>query len=56
MNKLRYTMFVVTAFLVLSLSAMNVVPAFADDSTPPPAEPATSETPPAEEVTEPAAA
>lgn len=45
MNKTRYSMVIVAIFLALVLSALNVAPAFADESTPP--EPA-----PTEEVTE----
>ena len=52
MNKLRYIIFVVTVFLVLALSAMNTVPALADDSTPPPTETPLAETPPTDAAAE----
>lgn len=49
MNRLRTIMFVVTVFLALLLSAVNTVPALADDGAPPP--PAeTSVAPPPEEA------
>src|SRR5688572_21333865 len=51
MNRIRYTMFVVTVLFVLVLSAMSTVPALADDDAPPlPESTTTEETPPAEEV------
>ena len=47
MSKLRYTIFVLTIFVVLALSAVNTVPALADDATPPPADTTTTvDTPP----------
>jgi hypothetical protein len=61
MNKLRYSMFIVTVFLVLALSAVSTVPALADDETPPqpaaeettpPVEAGSDEIPPTEQVSE----
>ena len=60
--KPRFTLMAVAVFMVFALSAMMAVPAFADDSAPPPPvdtptevvppvdEPAVVDAPPAEEV------
>lgn len=40
MNRIRYSMFVATLFIVLALSAVSAVPVLADDDPPPPVEPA----------------
>jgi putative surface-exposed virulence protein len=54
MNKLRYLMFIVTALLVLAISAMVTIPALADEGAPP-VETVSEEAPPVEEVAEDAA-
>jgi hypothetical protein len=49
MNKIRYPMFTLTVFLIMSLSLMNVTPALADDGPPPVVESPSTETPPVSE-------